>query len=56
MVKVKAVKKSVSFNPAVLKDVEDYRIKLIGKLWRPISFSEVVNDLLRAALDEEAMK
>ena len=53
---MKAVKKSVSFNPAVLKDIENHRIKLIAKQLRVISFSEVVNDLLRAALDEEAMR
>ena len=49
---MRAVKKSVSFDPIVLRAMESYRMKLIVDQMRPISFSEALNDLLRDALED----
>ena len=44
------VKKTVSFDPAVFKAVEQYQKNLIKENLEPVSFSKALNDLLRTAL------
>ena len=48
----KVVKKSVSFNPEVFKALVNYQRNRCREEERPVSFSEVVNELLKVALGE----
>jgi len=49
----KVVKKSVSFNPEVFKALVNYQRNRCREEERPVSFSEVVNELLKVALEGE---
>jgi len=45
-------KKTVSFDPQVFKAVCNYQAGLIKTHGRPVSFSEALNALLKAALED----
>jgi len=45
-------KKCVAFDPKVYEAVLNYQVGLIKSHGRPVSFSEALNELLRAALED----
>jgi len=50
--KLAVKKKTVAFDPDVYQAVLNYQIGLIKTHGRPVSFSEALNALLKAALED----